>query len=143
MQHERELAGKDAIIADLKNKLAYYEGLQKSFASRWQQLIDRERKVEERDRGLNQKEQSLYQNFEEAVARRVAADIKGKQKGIDANWKYLFRKEHRLKDTEQKMFHRAKQLSEDLGVPLERILKPEERKLISELTKELKNDPRK
>ena len=163
--HESELAAKDAEIADCKtlisnlNKsVAYYENIQKSSASRWQQLSDRERKVDERERDLESRKRELEQRWqsfpkeaEEIIARRVAADIKGKQKGIDENWHIIKRekrtllannekyneKSARLDEREQKMYERAVLIADHLGVPLRCILNRREKKLVDQLANEL------
>ncbi len=145
--HKSEIAAKDATIADLEKSVAYYKNLQESFGSRWQQLTERERSVKEKERALERRERDI----EEIIARRVAEDIKGKEKGLTDDWRNLFRKSRKLAAVEEKynqksalldarereMLKRAKLISEHLGVPLEHILTPREKKLVKELSKEL------
>lgn len=142
--HKSELAAKDTRIADLENEVAYYKDLQKSFSSRWQQLTDREHKVEEKERDLERRERELEQRWqsfpkeaEEIIARRVEKDIKGKEKGINKNWKYLFRKEHKLAEYEQKILKQAQLIADHLGVPIRYILTPREKKLVDQSANEL------
>lgn len=52
---ESEYAKKEAALKDRERKAAYHIEQEKSFASRWQQLTDREHKVEERERKLKKK----------------------------------------------------------------------------------------
>ena len=147
-----EIAAKDVTISDLKQKLAHHEDRDKSFASRWQQLTDRERKVEERerlaegsaDRLVAERECELEcreHDLEVIIDRRVSEDITGKQKGIDENWKYLFRKEHKLIEYEHKILKRAQLIADHLGVPLRRILSPREKKLVDRPANELAEEP--
>lgn len=160
--HKSELAAKDTRIADLENEVAYYQDLQKSFSSRWQQLIDRERKVEERERLAEGLADSLVaerefdlerreRNLEDIIARRVDADIKGKQKGVDDNWTVIKREKRTLAannekcnnrsasldEREQKMYEKAILISNHLGVPLKSILNPREKKLVGKIANEL------
>ena len=143
-----ERAAKDAIIADLENKLAHHNDRDKSFSSRWQQLIERERKVEEREqlaeglagRLVAERECELERrerNLEDTVARKVAEGIKGREVGINKNWKYLRRKERVLREYEHKILKQAQVIADHLGVPLRRILAPREKKLVDQSANEL------
>ena len=53
---ECEFAEREAVLKDRERKAAYQLEREKSFSSRWQQLIDRERRVVERECELNKKE---------------------------------------------------------------------------------------
>ena len=149
--YERKLAAQGVIIADLKNKVTYHDEQDKSFRSRWQQLIERERKVEEREQLAEGLADSLVaereyelelreRNLEETIARKVAAGIRGKEVGINKNWEYLFRKENKLNEYEQKILNRAQQIADHLGVPIRRILTPREKKLVDRSANELMGD---
>lgn len=141
---EDELAAKDAIIANLENKVADYEKREMSFDSRVQWVSECERAVEEKERNLERREQeleqrtqALYRDNEIIIARKVEEGIKGREKGLTADWRNFFRESSRFKEDKAKMYERAVLIADHLGVPLKCILTGSEKKLVDQLANEL------
>ena len=139
---------KETEIEELKQKIAFHEERDKSFSSRWQQLIDRERKVEERERLAEGLADSLVaerkrelerreRNLEDTVAHKVAEGIKGREIGLNDCFKIIKRKFRTIYKREQEMYKRAVLIADHLGVPLKCILNRKEKKLVDQLANEL------
>ena len=78
---ESEHAKKEAALKERERKAAYHLERERSFASRWQQLIDRERKVEERERKVEEK------GLDNALDR--LAELKKREKALAAQEKQV------------------------------------------------------
>jgi len=81
-KHKRlksEFAEREAALKERERKAAFYLERETSFASRWQQLIDRERKVEERERKVEGK------GLDNALDR--LEELKRREKALEAQEK--------------------------------------------------------
>lgn len=150
-EKETEFAERERNLKGQAYRLQRADEREQEASEKIREVEELKHKLERQAYSLEQMKLSLLKENEEIIARRVAADTKGHQVGINKNWECIAREKRTLEANKEKcnnrsallderekdMYKRAVLISDHLGIPLKCILNTKGKRLVGKVANEL------